>query len=105
MAHFLKARIVEAEKQLLLGNGPYTNSRGMCHTTIKGVPSSILWVHAALTATQLCSKHIFAALNQTAKKEEQAFSVGAILRLFIEDLMQLERELSFRVCSCSEELS
>jgi hypothetical protein len=31
VAYFLKARTVETEKQLLLGNDPYTRSRGTRH--------------------------------------------------------------------------
>jgi hypothetical protein len=81
----LKARTVEAEKQLLLGNGLYTHSRGMCHTTIKEV------FQAAFCGSTLPSLlHNYAALDQTTAIEEQVFSVGAAPRLFNEDLMQLE---------------
>jgi GTP:adenosylcobinamide-phosphate guanylyltransferase len=53
-----------------------------------------LWIRAALVATQRCVKHISAAVNQHATMEEAAFSVGATPRLYIEDLTQLESELS-----------
>jgi hypothetical protein len=43
---------------------------------------------------QLCGKHISAAANQHATIEEAVFSVGAALRLYNEDLTQLELELS-----------
>jgi hypothetical protein len=45
---------------------------------------------AALIATQLCCKHISAAVDQHATIEEVVFSVG----LSNEDLSQLELELS-----------
>jgi hypothetical protein len=66
-----------------------------------------------LVATQLCSKHISAAVNQCATIKEVVFSVGPPLRLYNEDLAQLELELrqlavvvrrielSSRVRSCS----
>jgi hypothetical protein len=37
VAYLLKARTVEAEKQPLLGNGPYTRSRGKRHATTEEV--------------------------------------------------------------------
>jgi hypothetical protein len=50
-------------------------------------------VSAALVATQLCGKHIFAAVNQHATVEEAVCSVGAAPRLYNEDRTQLELEL------------
>jgi L-lysine 2,3-aminomutase len=50
-------------------------------------------VSAALFAMQWCSKHISAAVDQHATIEEAVFSVGAALRLYNEDLRQLEFEL------------
>jgi hypothetical protein len=47
-------------------------------------------VRASLVATQWCDKHISAAVNQHATIEEAVFSVGAALRLYDEDLMQVE---------------
>jgi hypothetical protein len=51
-------------------------------------------VSAALVATQRCSKHVSAAVNQEATIEKAVFSVGAALRLYNEDLMEIELELS-----------
>jgi hypothetical protein len=47
-------------------------------------------VRAVLIATQRCGKHFSAAVNQHATIEEVVFSVGAVPRLYNEDLMQLE---------------
>jgi hypothetical protein len=63
-----------------------------------------LWVRAALLATQLCGKHISAAVNQHATIEEAVFPVGVAPRLCDEDLTQLERELSSGVGRCYIEL-
>jgi hypothetical protein len=52
---------MEAEKQLLLGNGPYACSRGTRHATIEEV---------------LQGKHISAAVNQHTTTEEEVFSVS-----------------------------
>jgi hypothetical protein len=49
---------------------------------------------AAHLVTQLCGKHISAAVNQHAAIVELVFSVGAAPRLYKEDLTQLELELS-----------
>jgi hypothetical protein len=51
-------------------------------------------VRAAIVATQRCSKHISAAVNQHATTEEGVFSVGATAVLYNEDLRKLELELS-----------
>jgi hypothetical protein len=51
-------------------------------------------VRAAPVVTQLCDKHISAAVNQQATIEGAVFSVGAAPRLHNEDLRQLELELS-----------
>jgi hypothetical protein len=40
---------------------------------------------------QRCCKHISAAVNQQATTEEAVFSVGAVPRLYNEDLTQLQR--------------
>jgi hypothetical protein len=50
-------------------------------------------VSAALVATQRCGEHISAAVNQQATIEEVLFSLGVALRLYNEDLRQLELEL------------
>jgi hypothetical protein len=50
-------------------------------------------VRPALVATQPCGKHISAAMNQHATMKEAVFSVGAVPRLYDEDLRQLELEL------------
>jgi hypothetical protein len=50
-------------------------------------------VSAELVATQRSGKHTSAAINQHATIEEVLFSVGAVPRLFNEDLRQLELEL------------
>lgn len=44
-------------------------------------------------ATQRCSKHISAAVNQLATIKEGVLSVGAAPRLYNEHLMQLDLEL------------
>jgi hypothetical protein len=49
---------------------------------------------ASLIATQLCGEQISAAVNQHSTIEEAMFSVGAIPRLYNEDLTKLEWELS-----------
>jgi hypothetical protein len=79
----LKARTLEAEKQPLLGNGPYTRNRGTrqvrCDVTQqykRCCKRSSLWVRAALVATQLCGKHISVAVKQHAIIEEAVFYVG-----------------------------
>jgi hypothetical protein len=43
---------------------------------------------------QLCGKHISTAVNQHVTIEEAVFSVTAAPRLYNEDLIQLEQELS-----------
>jgi hypothetical protein len=86
----------------LLGNGSVniftaeTNAR-------KNGRAVFSMVRAAFVATQLCGKHIPAAVNQHATIEEAVFSVGAAPRLYNEDLTQLE--LSSKFGSCSRELS
>jgi hypothetical protein len=50
-------------------------------------------VSAGLNATQRYGKHISAAVNQQATIEKAVFSVGAVLRLYNEDLRQVEVEL------------
>jgi hypothetical protein len=50
-------------------------------------------VHTARVAKQRCGKHISAAVYQHATIEEAMFSLGAALRLYNEDLRQLELEL------------
>jgi hypothetical protein len=50
-------------------------------------------VRAELVVTQRCGKHVSEALNQDATIEEAVFSVGAVPRLYKEDLRQLELEL------------
>jgi hypothetical protein len=81
--HLLKARIVEAEKQPLLDNGPYTRSRGTHHVCRDVTQQQkrcckrrSLCVRAALVATQLCGKHISVAMNQHATIGGTACSVG-----------------------------
>jgi hypothetical protein len=54
-----------------------------------------LW-SAPRVATQLCDKHISAAVNHHATKEEEVFSVGAAPRLYNQDLAQLELKLNER---------
>jgi hypothetical protein len=83
VAYLLKARTVEAEKQPLLSNGPYTRSSGTCHVRRDVTQQKkmcckrrSLWVRAALLAKQLCGEHISAAVNQHATIEEAVFSVG-----------------------------
>jgi hypothetical protein len=92
---------VEAEKQPLLGNGSYTRSCGMLHVRCdvkqqqrRCCKRRSLWVCATLVATQLRGKHISAAVNQHATVEEAVFSVGAVPRLYNDDLTPLELELS-----------
>jgi hypothetical protein len=48
VAHLLKARTVEADKQPLLGNGPYTRSGGTDYIHCDVTRS--LWIQAALVA-------------------------------------------------------
>jgi hypothetical protein len=43
---------------------------------------------------QLCSNHTTPPVNQQAAIEEEVFFVGAVPRLYNEDLMQLEGEFS-----------
>jgi hypothetical protein len=63
VAYLLKARTLKAEKQPLLGNGPYIRGRETRQS--------------ALVATQLCGKHISTAVNhQHPTIEEAMFSVG-----------------------------
>jgi hypothetical protein len=83
VAYLLKARTVEAEKQLLLGNGPYTRNRRAHHLRCDITQQKkrcckyrSLWVRAALVATQLCGKHITARVNQHSTIEEAVFSMG-----------------------------
>jgi hypothetical protein len=45
-------------------------------------------------AMQQCDKHISAAVNQHATIEEAVLYVGAALRLYNDNLMQLELEMS-----------
>jgi hypothetical protein len=47
-------------------------------------------VRASLVATQQYGKHISVAVNKHATIEEAVFSVGAIPRLYNEDLRQLK---------------
>jgi hypothetical protein len=96
VVYLLKARTVEAEKQPLLGNGPYTRSRGTRHVCCEARNNrrnviSMAW--ALLIATQRYGKHISSAVNQHATIEESVFSVGAAPRLYNEDLTQIELEL------------
>jgi hypothetical protein len=52
-------------------------------------------VRSARDATQLCGKHISAAVNQHATIEEAVFAVGPTRGCMCnKDLTQLERELS-----------
>jgi hypothetical protein len=51
-------------------------------------------VSTVFVAMQQCGKRISAGVNQHATIEEAMFSVGAALRLYNEDLTQLEFELS-----------
>jgi hypothetical protein len=50
-------------------------------------------VSAARVVTQHCGKHFSTAVNQHATIEEAAFSVGAVPRLYNENLRQLELDL------------
>jgi hypothetical protein len=43
-------------------------------------------------ATQLCSNHISATVNQNATIEQAVFSMGTNPKLYNDDLMQLELE-------------
>jgi hypothetical protein len=62
-------------------------------------------VCAMLAATEWCGKHISAAVNQRVTIEEAVFSVGVALRLYNEDLTQLDKiERVSGVGSCSREL-
>jgi hypothetical protein len=68
--------IVEAEKQPLLDNGPYTRSRGMRHVRCyvaqelnRCCKLRSLWTCTALVAKQLLGKHIPAATNKQATIE------------------------------------
>jgi hypothetical protein len=83
VAYLLKAGTVEAEKQPLLGNDPYKHSRGTRHVGCDVMQQKkmcckrrSLWIRAALVATQVCGKHISAAVNQHATIEKVVFSVG-----------------------------
>jgi hypothetical protein len=51
-------------------------------------------VCVAFVVTQLCGRHISAAVNQHATIKEAVFSVGAAPSLNNEDLTQLELKLS-----------
>jgi hypothetical protein len=51
-------------------------------------------VCTASVVTQQCGKHISATVNQQATITEEVFSVGTALKLYNEDLMQLEIEMS-----------
>jgi hypothetical protein len=77
----------ESQNSSLLGNGSVTTfPRKRTRTTM---------VHAGLVATQWCGKHMSAAVNQHATIHGAVFSVGATPRLYNEELMQLEWELSW----------
>jgi hypothetical protein len=82
VAHLLKERTVEAEELQLLGKGPYASSRGTRHVRCDVTQQKrcckrrSLWFSAALVGTQLCGKHISAAVNQHATIEAVVFSVG-----------------------------
>jgi hypothetical protein len=83
VAYSFKAITVEAEKNTLLGNGPYTRSSGTCHVRCditqqlkRHCKRHSLCVRASLIAMQLCGKHISAAVNQHAAIEEAVLSVG-----------------------------
>jgi hypothetical protein len=83
VAYLLKAKTVEAEKQPLLGYGPYTRSRGTRHVRcdvtqqyMRCCKRCSLWIRAALIAMQLCGKHIFGAVSQHTTIEDAVFSVG-----------------------------
>jgi hypothetical protein len=51
-------------------------------------------VRAARFATQWCSKHISAAVNQHAAIEEAMLFAGVAPKVYNEDLTQLELEVS-----------
>jgi hypothetical protein len=81
----------ERQNSSLLGNGSvkYILTKANMHNK-RGIFSVVC---ATLIAMQWCGKHISAAVNQHTI-EEVVFSVGAILRLYNKDLMQLELELT-----------
>jgi hypothetical protein len=90
--YLLKAITAEIEKWLLLGNGPYTRTRWTRHVRCEVTQQwkicckqRSLWVRAALVGTQLCPKHISAAVNKQATIDLAVFSMG---------LTQLELALS-----------
>jgi hypothetical protein len=94
VAYLLKARAVEAEKQPLLGNGSYTRSIGTRHVRCditqqwkRCCKRRSLWVHGALIATQLCDKHITAALNQHATIANYTDRATAACRLSISHII------------------
>jgi hypothetical protein len=83
LTYLLKARTVEAEKQPVLANGPYTRSRGTRHVRCDDTQQWKMcckrrsqWIRAALVATQLCGKHISVSVNHHATTEEAVFSVN-----------------------------
>jgi hypothetical protein len=103
VAYLLTARIVEAEKQPLLVNDPYTQqrnaSRTIYHATIEEVMQAAFSVcprracYAAVRQTYLCSS------ESTRNNRRSDVFCGSARRLYNEDLKQLELELSRKLSS------
>jgi hypothetical protein len=73
VACLFKARTVEPEKQLLLGNGQYTHSRGTRSVASIVLCGSVL--HSFVM--QLCGKHISAAVKQHNNRGRDIFCGSA----------------------------
>jgi hypothetical protein len=76
----------ESQNSSLLGNGSVNTFLQRRKRNNRRAGFSV--ARAAFVATQQCGKHISAAVNQHATIEEAVFSVGAVSRLYNEDLRQ-----------------
>jgi hypothetical protein len=93
VVYLLNSRIMEAEEQPLLGNGPYTRSRKTRHIScdIEEVLQATYSVDPRRAKLlRNCSKHISAIRNNRGR----GVFCESTLRLYNEDLKQLELELN-----------
>jgi hypothetical protein len=112
VAYMPKARTVAADKQPLLGNGPYTRSRetrhvlcGVTQQSKKCCKVRSLWVRSELFVTQLCGKHISAAVNQHATIEEAVFPWQRLLTVEILQFHVLRFYLLSLACRTASQLT